>query len=134
MIRYSPRHRGNAPVIVGPPPGWCTKTHRRYISKDRQLLKAIEKTCQSSDQDSASYQMRFSTYSKIVHRDTGIIGPKKTFLFAHERHASSSEQVSQYTDTLADGMYHCFRFSTPKAFQLCRLFFFSEGEWIATAV
>ncbi|OAX39509.1 DUF1630-domain-containing protein [Rhizopogon vinicolor AM-OR11-026] len=47
----SSRHQGNAPVIVGPPPGWCTKTHRRYISKDRQLLKAIEKACQASGRD-----------------------------------------------------------------------------------
>ena len=29
--------------IAGPPPGWETKTHNRYISKDRDLLKVLEK-------------------------------------------------------------------------------------------
>ncbi|KAH9481785.1 Protein DENND6B [Psilocybe cubensis] len=27
---------------AGPPPGWTTKTHKRYISKDRALLKKLE--------------------------------------------------------------------------------------------
>lgn len=65
-IRYSPRLQGNTPIIVGPPPGWCTKTHRRYISKDRQLLKAIEKACQASDQDSAFHQFIFCTRSFLA--------------------------------------------------------------------
>ena len=28
--------------IAVPPPGWETKTHNRYISKDRDLLKILE--------------------------------------------------------------------------------------------
>ncbi|KAI0041192.1 DUF1630-domain-containing protein [Auriscalpium vulgare] len=28
--------------VVGPPPGWKTKTHKRFISKDRQLLQQME--------------------------------------------------------------------------------------------
>ncbi|KAG1750091.1 hypothetical protein EDB19DRAFT_1936844 [Suillus lakei] len=49
-LKESPRRQGNATIIAGPPPGWCTRTHRRYISKDRQLLKAIEKACHASVQ------------------------------------------------------------------------------------
>ncbi|EJD06824.1 DUF1630-domain-containing protein [Fomitiporia mediterranea MF3/22] len=32
----------NNPIIAGPVPGWQTKTHNRYISKDRDLLKQLE--------------------------------------------------------------------------------------------
>lgn len=35
----------NSPTLntpAGPPPGWKTTTHRRYISKDRDLLKKVE--------------------------------------------------------------------------------------------
>ncbi|KAF9234226.1 hypothetical protein BU15DRAFT_90060 [Melanogaster broomeanus] len=37
--------QGTTTVVAGPCPGWTTKTHRRHISKDRQLLKHIEKAC-----------------------------------------------------------------------------------------
>ncbi|KAG1733582.1 uncharacterized protein EDB91DRAFT_1299812 [Suillus paluster] len=50
-VKASPRRQGSATILAGPPPGWCTKTHRRYISKDRQLLKATENACQASIQD-----------------------------------------------------------------------------------
>lgn len=48
-LKASPRRQ--ATIMAGPPPGWCTRTHRRYISKDRQVLKAIEKACHASVQD-----------------------------------------------------------------------------------
>jgi hypothetical protein len=34
---------------AGPPPGWKTRTHRRYISKDRALLKQIENAIKGND-------------------------------------------------------------------------------------
>ncbi|KAJ4493064.1 hypothetical protein C8J55DRAFT_556035 [Lentinula edodes] len=34
----------------GPPPGWTTKSHKRYISKDRALLKQLEDACRGSEQ------------------------------------------------------------------------------------
>ena len=37
--------RGTNTVVTGPSPGWTTKTHRRHTSKDRQLLKSLEKAC-----------------------------------------------------------------------------------------
>lgn len=33
---------GNQTPLLGPMPGWKTKTHRRYTSKDRRLLKTLE--------------------------------------------------------------------------------------------
>jgi hypothetical protein len=49
-LKSSLHRQGNAAIMAGPPPGWCTRTHRRYISKDRQLLAAIEKACHASVQ------------------------------------------------------------------------------------
>ena len=39
-------------IIAGPAPGWKTKTHKRYISKDRILLKALEDSLRGSDASS----------------------------------------------------------------------------------
>ncbi|KAN0093280.1 hypothetical protein V8E55_004064 [Tylopilus felleus] len=41
----SQARKGSNTVVAGPSPGWTTKTHRRYISKDRQLLKSLEQAC-----------------------------------------------------------------------------------------
>ncbi|KAF9266460.1 DUF1630-domain-containing protein [Marasmius fiardii PR-910] len=35
----------------GPAPGWKTLTHKRYISKDRVLLKRLEDACRGSEED-----------------------------------------------------------------------------------
>ncbi|KAF8557117.1 DUF1630-domain-containing protein [Imleria badia] len=47
-------------VVTGPSPGWTTKTHRRHISKDRQLLKSLEKACSGHEREQiqASLDMR----------------------------------------------------------------------------
>ncbi|KAK7461946.1 hypothetical protein VKT23_008378 [Stygiomarasmius scandens] len=37
-------------VSPGPAPGWKTKLHKRYISKDRVLLKQLEEACQGTEQ------------------------------------------------------------------------------------
>ncbi|KAJ3712173.1 hypothetical protein C8R42DRAFT_687227 [Lentinula raphanica] len=37
-------------VTPGPTPGWTTKIHKRYISKDRTLLKQLEDACKGSEQ------------------------------------------------------------------------------------
>jgi len=34
---------------AGPAPGWKTKTHKRYISKDRALLKQLENALKGDD-------------------------------------------------------------------------------------
>ncbi|KAF5358764.1 hypothetical protein D9758_008558 [Tetrapyrgos nigripes] len=48
------------PASPGPPPGWKTKLHKRYISKDRVLLKQLENACQGTEEQmlSASLMLR----------------------------------------------------------------------------
>jgi len=46
-------------AIAGPVPGWKTKTHKRYISKDRTLLKELEEALQGSERTSMSAQYQF---------------------------------------------------------------------------
>jgi hypothetical protein len=46
-------------IIAGPAPGWKTKTHKRYISKDRTLLKELEEALQGSERTSTSAQYQF---------------------------------------------------------------------------
>jgi hypothetical protein len=41
-------------AIAGPVPGWKTKTHKRYISKDRTLLEELEDALRGSEQTSTS--------------------------------------------------------------------------------
>ncbi|KAJ7187904.1 hypothetical protein C8R46DRAFT_1205136 [Mycena filopes] len=36
---------GNTRARAGPPPGWKTRTHTRYVSKDRPLLRRLEEAC-----------------------------------------------------------------------------------------
>ena len=40
---------GNQTPLSGPVPGWKTKTHKRYISKDRNLLKSLEQAVLKSN-------------------------------------------------------------------------------------
>ncbi|KAF8123478.1 hypothetical protein EV363DRAFT_1356585 [Boletus edulis] len=58
--RKSPARTGPNTAVTGPSPGWTTKTHRRHISKDRQLLKTLEKACagHEGEQIRASLAMR----------------------------------------------------------------------------
>jgi hypothetical protein len=39
-------------TITGPPAGWKTKTHKRYITKDRTLLKQLEDACEGGERAS----------------------------------------------------------------------------------
>ena len=41
------KRSSKAHLIAGPAPGWQTKTHNRYISKDRDLLKQLEHAIKS---------------------------------------------------------------------------------------
>ncbi|KAL1744012.1 hypothetical protein HDZ31DRAFT_39588 [Schizophyllum fasciatum] len=47
-IALHPSKGGSAGIMqatAGPRPGWKTKTHKRYVSKDRALLKQLESAC-----------------------------------------------------------------------------------------
>ncbi|TFK75071.1 DUF1630-domain-containing protein [Pluteus cervinus] len=63
---------------TGPPPGWKTKTHKRYISKNRDLLRDLEKACQGNDDArmKASCLLRQHFHS----RTTELITPLSRYL------------------------------------------------------
>ncbi|KAG6333673.1 hypothetical protein ID866_5416 [Astraeus odoratus] len=91
---YIMMHRhGAATVVTGPSAGWTTKTHRRYISKDRQLLKRLEKACagNASEKMHASLDLR----RHFCSRTNAVLVPLNRYLNAlipspAERDASGS--------------------------------------------
>ena len=56
---------------AGPAPGWKTRTHKRYISKDRVLLKQLEHACRGDDR---SRECSLLTSLSLVNNDlTGLM-------------------------------------------------------------
>src|SRR5580658_2719993 len=46
---HFPRRQDPPARFAGPSPGWKTKIHKRYTSKDRQLLRTLEIVAGSGD-------------------------------------------------------------------------------------
>ncbi|KAF7317803.1 UDENN domain-containing protein [Mycena kentingensis (nom. inval.)] len=71
---------GNTRAPAGPPPGWKTRTHTRYISKDRALLRRLEEACstQGSERDrlDASLELRQHFHA----RSTELLVPLTRYL------------------------------------------------------
>ncbi|ESK95846.1 family with sequence similarity member b [Moniliophthora roreri MCA 2997] len=44
-------------AAAGPEPGWKTSVHKRYISKDRALLKQLEDACRGTDQQKLDFSL-----------------------------------------------------------------------------
>lgn len=78
VLSVGRKTRQGATVVTGPCAGWTTKTHRRYISKDRQLLKRIEKACASStlDRMQASLELR----RHFCSRTNAVLVPLNRYL------------------------------------------------------
>ncbi|KIJ67039.1 hypothetical protein HYDPIDRAFT_174305 [Hydnomerulius pinastri MD-312] len=76
--RKSSSRQGSSTAVAGPCPGWSTKTHRRHISKDRQLLKRLEKACVGSEADKiqASLDMR----RHFCSRTNAVLVPLNRYL------------------------------------------------------
>ena len=45
--------------FAGPSPGWKTKTHKRYTSKDRQLLRTLETTAGSGNAKASECKLTY---------------------------------------------------------------------------
>jgi hypothetical protein len=56
-------------AIAGPTPGWKTKTHKRFVSKDRLLLKQLEEALLGSEKTSAYTD---HSVSLIVKREVEV--------------------------------------------------------------
>lgn len=64
---------------AGPAPGWKTKTHRRYISKDRELLKQLENACFKGN-DKSRMEASLSLRRHFLSRSTHVITPLARYL------------------------------------------------------
>ncbi|KAJ7045855.1 hypothetical protein C8F04DRAFT_1066436 [Mycena alexandri] len=70
---------GNTRARAGPPPGWKTRTHTRYVSKDRALLRRLEDVCaRGSDRErlDASLDLRRHFHA----RTTELLVPLARYL------------------------------------------------------
>ncbi|TFK27824.1 DUF1630-domain-containing protein [Coprinopsis marcescibilis] len=80
--RTVPTPTGNAsPALgatTGPSPGWKTKTHKRYISKDRAILKQLELACRGNDGDRLAASLALRRH--FCSRTTQIITPLARYL------------------------------------------------------
>ncbi|KAF8183395.1 hypothetical protein BJ912DRAFT_1023213 [Pholiota molesta] len=63
---------------AGPAPGWKTRTHRRYISKDRVLLKQLELAIRGGDK--ARMDASLALRRHFCSRSTQLIAPLARYL------------------------------------------------------
>ena len=83
FIDLSSGARGTAPEsksipLLGPPPGWKTP-HKRYISKDRNLIKRLEASLHSGDRE-AKYKASSLLRQHFHARTTAILVPLNRYL------------------------------------------------------
>lgn len=83
FIDFSSGARGAAPEsksvpTLGPRPGWKTP-HKRYISKDRNLLKRLEASLHSGDRE-AKYKASSLLRQHFHARTTAVLVPLNRYL------------------------------------------------------
>ncbi|KAH7912796.1 hypothetical protein BJ138DRAFT_1134514 [Hygrophoropsis aurantiaca] len=71
-------HSRKAVALAGPPPGWKTKTHKRYISKDRPLLARLEAACVGNEHD--KLQGSLNLRSHFCSRTNAFLVPLNRYL------------------------------------------------------
>ncbi|KAF9532638.1 hypothetical protein CPB83DRAFT_784718 [Crepidotus variabilis] len=77
----TPRLTPKSPTVgisAGPAPGWKTKTHKRYISKDRVLLKQLENALRGDDR--ARMDASLALRRHFCSRTTQVITPLARYL------------------------------------------------------
>lgn len=90
---------GNSTPLPGPAPGWKTKTHKRYISKDRTLLKTLEQACKKDEKSRKDVQLWITQLSDLMFRNTSRDGSTASFYIKDHRVSSPAKQISQHIDT-----------------------------------
>ncbi|EKM58185.1 uncharacterized protein PHACADRAFT_171433 [Phanerochaete carnosa HHB-10118-sp] len=73
----SPRKR-SLEISVGPAPGWTTKTHKRYISKDQALLKKLEEAFHGDEH--AKLEASEALREHLMSRTTAFLMPLQRYL------------------------------------------------------
>jgi len=72
----------NAPMRFagpGPSPGWKTKTHKRYTSKDRQLLQTLETTAGIGNAKTSA-EASFNLRRHFSSRSAALLAPLNRYL------------------------------------------------------
>lgn len=90
---------GNSTPLPGPAPGWKTKTHKRYISKDRALLKTLEKACQKDEK--AQIEVSMALRRHFTSRTTEFLVPLNRYLntlIPAPSAASGSRKLKPFND------------------------------------
>jgi hypothetical protein len=106
----SPRQKTPAlSAPAGPAPGWKTKTHRRYISKDRELLKELEHACSKGNDKTRKVIAPFpSTHFQLIPiRNGGFSKFQASFPFTFNTAYHTSSEIPQYPYTLSYGSKAC---------------------------
>jgi len=65
--------------VAGPSPGWKTKTHKRYTSKDRQLLQTLETTAGSGNTKTLA-EASFNLRRHFSSRSAALLAPLNRYL------------------------------------------------------
>ncbi|KAJ7680655.1 hypothetical protein DFH06DRAFT_1163828 [Mycena polygramma] len=103
-------HGGNTRARAGPPPGWKTRTHTRYVSKDRTLLRRLEDVCaRGSDRErlDASLDLRRHFHA----RTTELLVPLARYL--HTLIPTPAERAAASSSSLATTELRMRAFSAP---------------------
>ncbi|KAF8501566.1 hypothetical protein F5888DRAFT_1609074 [Russula emetica] len=74
-----PSHQDPPARFAGPSPGWKTKTHKRYTSKDRQLLRTLE-TAAGSGNAKALAEASFNLRRHFSSRSAALLVPLNRYL------------------------------------------------------
>lgn len=98
--------RQSLDISVGPAPGWTTKTHKRYISKDKALLRKLEESLRGDKH--ARLEASEALREHLTSRTTAFLMPLQRYLntliptFA-DRTAPSTPNLSttSFTSTTA---------------------------------
>lgn len=95
---------------AGPPPGWKTQTHKRYISKDRVLLKQLENAVRGDDKARMLFLFvvcAFYSSRTLVGRHGRFYGTPKALLFSFDAAHYAARAIPQYAYTLSFGSPSC---------------------------
>ncbi|KAL5526712.1 hypothetical protein ACEPAF_8437 [Sanghuangporus sanghuang] len=82
--------RSKVSLLAGPAPGWCTKTHNRYISKDRNLLKQLESAIKKGGAIDADGRLSLLLRRHFTTRSVQFLVPLNRYLNTLILQASAS--------------------------------------------
>jgi hypothetical protein len=89
---------GNTRARAGPEPGWKTRTHKRYVSKDRPLLRRLEDVCATGSERDRPFFLLFRRLN--THEPTGLAASLDLRRHFHARTTELLVPLARYLHTL----------------------------------